>query len=427
MTAQPHVFLSSESPQIPRILIVDDQPDNLRVIGEILSNTGRYKVNFANNGKDAIQQVEKLKPDLVLLDVMMPGLNGFDVCRYLKQNPLTHAIPIIFLTALETADNIGEAFDIGGADYVQKPFESNTLLARVEAHLKAYQYHRLEKERRREERFNSYRNGMVEIASELLHHLGNLMVSLKATSASLVDLEKPLEELTRVLQSGHTLLINGEINKAERLMDNLSGILGERIAQVFKSEGDKLLDTVREMEKLITHQRKIIDEGMRSSLFPCSALLSDLEFMLKKNLEDCVVRLTADIAVDYEVKLPRVSLLSALFEILKNGCEAIRESREQSLLVGEGDVSLKVLGPQSEGDEQSMQLEIVDNGIGISEDVLSQVTEARFSTKSSHAGLGLHNAANFILYMKGSLTIHSDGLGKGTVVRIKLPRIVNGG
>ena len=117
------------------ILIVDDTPENLRVLLELLKQQG-YKVRAAPNGKLALQAAASEPPDLILLDVMMPEMDGYEVCRRLKQDDKLREIPVVFLSALgETVDKV-RAFDAGGVDYVTKPFEFAEVRARVELHLR---------------------------------------------------------------------------------------------------------------------------------------------------------------------------------------------------------------------------------------------------------------------------------------------------
>ncbi|MBS4051416.1 MAG: response regulator [Methylomonas sp.] len=122
-----------------RILIVDDVVDNIRVAMNILKE-GNYEFTFANDGTEALRLIaqEPDSFDLILLDIMMPNLNGFEVCQKLKETPATRDVPIIFLTAKVDVDSITRGFDLGGVDYITKPFHASELLARVKTHLELY-------------------------------------------------------------------------------------------------------------------------------------------------------------------------------------------------------------------------------------------------------------------------------------------------
>ena len=117
-----------------RVLIVDDTVQNIQVLGTVLREQN-YQINVAQNGLQALESVEKVPPDLILLDVMMPELDGFETCKRLKANDETKEIPIIFLTAKVETEDVVHGFELGAVDYVTKPFNAVELLARVKTHL----------------------------------------------------------------------------------------------------------------------------------------------------------------------------------------------------------------------------------------------------------------------------------------------------
>ncbi len=120
-----------------QILIVDDKPKNLQVIGTILRENG-YLFSIARNGKKALEIIKQNPPDLILLDIMMDEMDGFETCRHLKNDPDTLDIPVIFLSALADIESKVKGFTIGAADYVTKPFQAEEVLARVKTHLALY-------------------------------------------------------------------------------------------------------------------------------------------------------------------------------------------------------------------------------------------------------------------------------------------------
>lgn len=116
------------------ILIVDDTPENLEILGIILNEAG-FKISVATNGKQAIAVARAKPPDLILMDVMMPGIDGYETCEKLKADPLTAHIPVIFLTARSGGNEVIRGFEAGGLDYVIRPFNTSELLARVLTHI----------------------------------------------------------------------------------------------------------------------------------------------------------------------------------------------------------------------------------------------------------------------------------------------------
>ena len=131
--------MPQESNSKYNILVVDDIKENVLLVEKILLNAG-YNVNKANNGLGALRSVNEMQVDLILLDIMMPVMSGIEVCRYLKVEPNTANIPVIFLTANDDNETLKKAYSVGGSDYIRKPFFKDELLARVATRLKLRDY-----------------------------------------------------------------------------------------------------------------------------------------------------------------------------------------------------------------------------------------------------------------------------------------------
>jgi len=116
------------------ILIVDDKPENISVLFDFLTEYG-FEILIAEDGYDALEIAAKGQPMLILLDVMMPGIDGFETCQRLKQNPITQEIPVVFMTALAATVSKVQGFKVGGVDYITKPFQQEEVLARIKTHL----------------------------------------------------------------------------------------------------------------------------------------------------------------------------------------------------------------------------------------------------------------------------------------------------
>ena len=117
------------------ILIVDDTPDNLALLSDALDEVG-YMVLVALDGLSALSRIQRRRPDLILLDAMMPGLDGFETCQRIKADPATADIPVLFMTALTDSEHVVKGFAAGGIDYVTKPINTEEVLARVASHLR---------------------------------------------------------------------------------------------------------------------------------------------------------------------------------------------------------------------------------------------------------------------------------------------------
>ncbi|OQY27361.1 MAG: hypothetical protein B6244_10900 [Candidatus Cloacimonetes bacterium 4572_55] len=131
-------MMVSNSDKKEKVLVVDDQKRNIQIVGNILSK-GSYELAYAFDGKAALEKTKDQDFDLILLDIMMPKMDGYDVCNQLKKDSKTKDIPVIFLTAKTDIENVVKGFDVGGSDYITKPFNSKELLARVKMHLTIHQ------------------------------------------------------------------------------------------------------------------------------------------------------------------------------------------------------------------------------------------------------------------------------------------------
>ncbi|NLX19075.1 MAG: response regulator [Desulfobulbus sp.] len=140
------------------ILVVDDSPVNQQILRNLLTKAG-YDVRLANSGKEVLTQIFTNQPDLLLLDIVMPGMDGFELCRLLKEHPETSEIPVIFISSLDNTSDKVSGFAAGGVDYITKPFQHSEVLARISTHLKicrlqqqlTEQNHQLELEKERSE------------------------------------------------------------------------------------------------------------------------------------------------------------------------------------------------------------------------------------------------------------------------------------
>ena len=117
------------NPELPKILVIDDDPISVRVLCELFKR--RYQVSWASDGCDGLVLAQETLPDLILLDVLLPGIDGYEVCRRLRVGSATADIPVIFLTAMADAAGLDQGFEVEGPDYLCKPFDFRELLARV--------------------------------------------------------------------------------------------------------------------------------------------------------------------------------------------------------------------------------------------------------------------------------------------------------
>ncbi len=186
------------------ILIVDDTPANLMVLSAMLTERG-YRVRPAISGDLALKAARKAPPDLVLLDVRMPGLNGYEVCQELKRQPATARIPVLFISALDDALDKVKAFEAGGVDYITKPFQLEEVLARVENHLA------LDRQRQRIEALSAQKDQLIRVVShDLKNPLGVILMHLET-----------LEDEAKAAADRQTLELLGQMRQAANSMNAL--------------------------------------------------------------------------------------------------------------------------------------------------------------------------------------------------------------
>lgn len=195
------------------ILVVDDQANNLKVISSVLGES--YTLSFANNGTNALKILSNLTPDLVLLDVMMPEMDGYEVCRHIKSNEKTKDIPVIFLTAKTDIEDIVKAFSAGAVDYITKPFNIMELKVRVSNHILLRQAHQaLEISNEQLLKANQEKDKFFSI---IAHDLRNPFIGIASLSKIMKDqlkelgqpeLEEFADEINKAASNAYNLLKN---------------------------------------------------------------------------------------------------------------------------------------------------------------------------------------------------------------------------
>jgi signal transduction histidine kinase len=224
------------------VLIVDDNPENLAILGNIIAKNG-YIPGFSKNGTEALVYMTEKRPDLILLDIMMPEMDGFEVCRRLKQDATLADIPIIFLTAKAEKEDVIAGLELGAVDYVTKPFNQKELITRVNTHLEL----QAAKEELREALTTK-----DKLFSIIGHDLGNIFYGLQGIARLLTDKKIPFdakereEKLQMLMQSASngydllTNLLNWSRSQTGKLQaDPTTLVLQESISMNVESQHDK--------------------------------------------------------------------------------------------------------------------------------------------------------------------------------------------
>ncbi|MBU0561810.1 MAG: response regulator [Bacteroidetes bacterium] len=171
-----------------KVLVVDDQPDNVLIIKDRLKRVG-FEVLSAYDGPTCLKMAAEHIPDLILLDVMMPGMSGFDVCEKIFSNDITKSIPVILLTALTDADDIQKGLDLGAFDYIKKPFNKTELIARINSALRFSESNKLKVEI---EKINTYAATVVTANHQIKQPL--TLINLSTAAINREILKQPIKK-----------------------------------------------------------------------------------------------------------------------------------------------------------------------------------------------------------------------------------------
>jgi two-component system sensor histidine kinase/response regulator len=377
------------------ILIVDDNPQNLQVLAKILQENN-YEIEFATNGEAALKWLKDKKFDLILLDINMPGMNGFEVCKKIRSNPELNNVPVIFLSADTDRESILKGFDLGAQDYVTKPFDSRELLARVRTHLA------LKDSLEKLEKFNK---SLEEKVIERTQQLQEANVKLEALNLRLIDLDKAKTDFLNLISHEIRTPLNGILGPMELLRDtpnaheisDLIEILDMSVKRLERFSLNALLIT-----RLKTKQFEIRKDRIHLSNLINEVLDEEKEKFQSKNIQ---VKRNDNISLDLiygEVEL----IKKCIINILDN---AVRFSPENNTV----EIDTYV-------EEQTIICEIKDNGKGFATGTVDHIFEL-FTTdddyKDNSIGIGLPIAKMIMEAHNGSIIIGNNPNG-GAFVKL---------
>lgn len=378
-------------PENNLILLVDDTEANVRLLSHVLIKEG-YRVEIARNGNEAIEATHDHKPDLILLDVMMPDKSGFEVSSELKESEDTADIPIIFLSALSESDVKVKGFQSGGVDYITKPFKKEETLARIKTHL---------------------------YLRTLQRSLNEQIRVLKEREAELNKLNKQKDNLVRMVSHDIKNPLTGilglvKLMKADNM--NISKDERKQMFSVIEDSGNKLLHLVKHvldreenknqtesLELRKTNLRQLADQIVQ--LHNAKAIVKNIDLRVETELEE------------NEVMVDPGKLEIAINNLVSN---ALKFTPSQ------GEVLLKMSTPNP----SDLLVEVRDTGIGIPEKVKKNIFESRKrnSTLGTNGeigiGLGLDIVQRYVEMHKGTIRVESE-IDKGTSFYIKLPLLTS--
>jgi signal transduction histidine kinase len=372
-----------------KILIVDDTQMNIEKLKELL---GDKSISFtcANDGRTALKLAMKEDFDLMLLDIIMPGMDGFEVCRKMKQNKHTAQVPVIFLTGQTEPDSIQKGFEAGAVDYVAKPFNKNELLARVkiQIELKRSREELMEAKRAAEEALK-YKS---EFLANMSHEIRTPINGIIGMSEFLANtpLEDKQEEFLRIIRSSANSLLN----------------LINDILDFSKFEAGKI-----ELEKIHFNLYEHIEDTVKSMLFKAEE--KNLRFLRSISPE-----------VPQFVEGDPTRLRQILLNLISNAIK----------FTDEGSITANISMEEKTGETALVKFEIIDTGIGIGADGVNRLfksfsqVDASTTRQYGGTGLGLVISKSLTELMGGKIGVESEP-GKGSTfwftARLKLSKAEN--
>ena len=380
------------------ILIVEDNPKNQEVIVKMLSKEN-YKIALASNGEQALGLIEMTPPDLILLDIVMPGMNGFEVCQKIKSDPKTKDIPIIFLTAMCATTDVVRGYELGASDYITKPIYPKELIARIKF---ALQNTQLQLDKRRQE-------NIIEIQSEKIKTLEHKIEQLSKDRWS----KKEKEELEkyRIICGEMAHSIKGEFlnigyanNQIMELSGNSPDIL-EECDIIERSMSFSRIILQQLLDYLDIGEAKIEPINMME-LFKKTELLAKPR--LKKNIN-------FNISIVPETKETIVSgnfeqLLGVILGLINNASNAMQDTG--------GTIDVRM-----EKNNNEIAVAVSDNGPGIPDKIKEKIFHQQVDSQSG-LGLGLYLSNKIVHYLGGKLVLKNSS-PQGTKFLILLPAASN--
>ena len=332
----------SQSPEADKglILIVDDLPENVLILKKTLLREG-YKTEIATNGMDAIKMVKDIKPDLILLDVLMPHTDGYEVCERIKNNPETERIPVIFLTALHDMNYIVDGFNSGGVDYISKPYSIPELLARVKTHVELKKLHDLN---------ISYINKLFEKNREL-----------NETKAKLIELNNSKDKFFSIIAHDLRNPFQGLIKAIDYIINDFDSLNNHEILEILKDLSSSSSNIFKLLENLLEWSR------VQSGKIPLNKVNQNIHQLV----ENCI-DILKEIARQKEIILINEidTYLVGFFDVNMIST-VLRNLISNSIKFSNKDSIIKVQSQQP--DNKFIEISVSDNGVGIPEEKLYQI------------------------------------------------------
>lgn len=410
------------------ILIVDDTPANLGLLSDMLKVAG-YGVRPAPNGRLALQAAQNLPPDLILLDINMPEMNGFEVCRKLKDDDQLKSIPVLFISALTDIEDKVKAFKAGGVDYITKPLHAEEVLARVETHLKIkrYQMELMEKSvvlQKTVDELTAAQSKLVQsekmaslgvLTAGIAHEINNPINFIKTSALAL---DRDMEDVRRLLNAYEACIQScADATAKEQIAAIKSEIDYDMLSHELPGLIDHITMGVERTEEIVNSLRTYAraDEGQKTWIG--LGELIDTALVLQKNRYKKVVAVKTDYGGLPKVAAQPGRLLQVFNNVIGNAIDAVTGDVQNAAPL----IEIRTRIEEHHGVKFAV-MQVMDNGPGIHDDIIDKVFDPFFTTKKIGKGVGLGMSISYGIVRdhNGHIDIAS-GDGRGTTVSIFLP------
>ncbi|MBF0591505.1 MAG: response regulator [Nitrospirae bacterium] len=383
------------------VLIVDDEPSNRQLLRQILMD--RYRLSFAADGINALEAVVKVRPELILLDIMMPHMDGYEVCRRLKSDPVMADIPVIFISALTDIAEKVNAFDSGGVDYISKPFQREEVVARVQTHLNLYSLQKTLQKRVQEEVDRRRLEEQMLFQQSKMAAMGEMIASIAH------QWKQPLSALSLVIQDIEVAFDVGELDK-----------------QYIEQSVKQSMDLIKHMSQTVYDFQNFLKPSTHRDPFSVSEAFYDVAGLFSDQLKKDNVEL--------RLNIPRtLGLYSSgyinefkqvILNLINNSRDAIKTWQKKGNPDNEGWIEVDI-----ERSNDKVVVCLRDNGGGIDQSVIDSLFEPYVTTKAEGGtGIGLYMSRAIIEgKMEGSISASNTQEGVEFVITLPLLREENKG
>ena len=367
----------------PTVLIVDDVPENVHVLLSALKND--FLILAATNGRDAIElSIGEHQPDIILLDVLMPDMDGYEVCRRLKTDERTKDIPVIFVTILEGENDEIKGLELGAIDYITKPINPKLARARIHNHLELKQHR--------------------DNLEKLLIEKEELMIS-QSSNAVMGDMIEMIVHQWRQPLSTIGGIANTKILKHE---------LGEKIdAQDLNMDMKKINNSVQYLSNTMDDFRTFFYANKRKDNVVVSEIIAKAQLLFGDSFTKNSIAISIKDDSSLSCKTNGQYLLQVYINLIKNAKDALMENR-----VKDSYINITVCE-----DEKNIITSFCDNAGGIAEDIIDKIFEAHFSTKDKKDGTGIGLYMSKLIVEKHlNGTISVENAKDGACVTVTIPK-----